>query len=418
MRGPVALAVLAALAVRSLVALRVPAPPVWDGALYATLATHLRDGLGFVHWHSPAGMPRPTAFYPVGYPALLALASLLTGSIRAAIYLVNLSSSAVAAGAAAALGTLAGDRRSGYAAGLLYALAPGPALWSVATMTETLHGALVASAVLMATVATTTALRPRLLRAFGAGALVGLGALVRPQLVLVAPFVGGLPPAARRSPRILAALVCVLGALGAIAPWTARNCHTLAGCALVSTNGGSNLLIGTFADARGGYREPTAADGCSTVRGEIARDRCMTRRALERVAAAPGTWLRLSVLKLVRTFAYEWAPVSYIRSAIPGAFAGDAARRAAIVCTATWWAVVIAAVFGARRALRAGPVPRSIARTVLLHGVLFAITHAVFLGDDRYHQPLWPLLATLAGLAFAPPSSESEGAPLTFAEPA
>lgn len=416
-RGPVALAIVAALAVRALVWFRVPAPPSWDGALYATLAQGLRDGVGFVHWFSPPGAPRPTAFYPVGYPAFLALGSLLTGSIRAAIPLVNLAAAAVAAGCAAALGGRIAGRRGAYAAGMIYALAPGPALWSAASMTETLHGALIAAAVLVAAASEETPKHTRWLRGFGAGTLVGLGALVRPQLVLVAPFVGGLPPARRRALRVITAVACVIGAAVVIAPWTVRNCRTLGTCTLVSTNGGSNLLIGTFPEVRGGYREPGPDDGCADVRGEGPRDRCMTRRAIERIEAEPLVWARLAVLKVVRTFAYEWAPVSYLRSAIPGVFAGETSQRVAAFCTLSWWAVLVAALVGGRRAVRLGGAPRALARITLLHFVLFALTHAVFIGDDRYHLPLWPLLSALAGGAALPPRASAAPA-LSLPEPA
>jgi hypothetical protein len=267
-------------------------------------------------------------------------------------------------------------------------------------MTETVTGAFLAMSVVVA-LTPVSATRARVWCGAAAGFFTGLSALVRPQMLLAAPFLGAIPPATR-TVRIIACIAAIAAASLAVLPWTARNCAALHGCALVSTNGGSNLLIGTFPDARGGYREPIASDGCADVHGEIARDRCMTRLAMRRIVDRPFVWLQLDALKVVKTLGLEWTPVSYLRSAMPGTFPGSSAFRAAAICTAWWWAVAVAAIVGGRRAWRAGGRLGACATIVLLNVLLVAFTHAVFLGDDRYHLPLVPLLAGLAGGVFLP----------------
>lgn len=395
---PVLLAALATFAIRVLIVTKLPAPPSWDGWIYARLAEHLVQGHGFVSWNGPPW--RPTAFYPVGYPAALAVLVPFVGSVTVAVHVLNVVAATVTAACVAALGVKLADTRGGYLSGLGYALAPGPALWTAAAMTETLTGTLLIVATTAALVPAKTT-RARLAWSAISGCFLGLATLVRPQVILAAPFVGGLPPGGR-TVRILAGSVCILTALVVVLPWTARNCSQLGGCALVSTNGGSNLLIGTLPDAHGGYRELTPRDGCATAVGEIAKDRCMTRLAVARIVRNPIQWTRLGLIKLFKTFAYEWAPVSYIRSAIPGTFPGESAYRAAALATGWWWTVLVLAFVGARRALRTGGHLRALARMVFLTTVLFALTHAVFLGDDRYHLPLFPLLTSLAAGIFLP----------------
>ncbi len=400
MRRPVVLAALTAFAVRALIVAKLPAPAAWDGAIYAQLAEHIRHGHGFVAWSQGTSAWTPTAFFPVGYPALLAAALALGAEIPRAAHVVNVLAGTLSAACAAAIGFRLAGTRGGYLSGLAYALAPGPALFCAATMTETVTGALLALAVTLS-LTPVSATRSRLATSTAAGALIGLSALVRPQMLLAAPFIGAIPSATRYV-RLLAAALAVAASLGVVLPWTARNCTLMHGCALVSTNGGSNLLIGTFADAKGGYRAPTRADGCSDVIGEAARDRCMTGVAIHRIARSPLSWIRLGFIKLAKTFAFEWTPVSYLRSSMPGTFPGASAHRAAAICSAWWWAIGIAAIVGGRRAFRAGGRLAATSSVVGLNVLLVALTHFVFLGDDRYHLPLVPLLAGLAAGVFLP----------------
>lgn len=387
------------LAVRAALALMLPAEPRWDGYFYARYARSLADGLGYVD-HYSRGL-RPTAFYPVGYPAALSAALRVVSDPQRAVMALNLVASLVACVAAMALGQRLGDRRTAVRAGLVYALLPGPALWCLAAMTETLTGALLALGVAMllwgwderpAETPPSSPARGLAVTVVG-GFVLGLAALVRP------PSLGLLVvPLALRGPwarRVAFTVLLGLGATVAVGPWTARNCARLDACALVSTNGGSNLLIGTFSDAHGGYRRPVAADGCEEVRGEVARDRCMSARARRRIAAQPGAWLVNSAWKLAITFGWEHDPVSYLSPWPLQRWPKRGALGAVALCTLGWWALVACALRGARAA-RDNPVTRAVAVAAL--GLV--ATHALFLGADRYHLVLAPLLAPLAALAW------------------
>jgi hypothetical protein len=58
--------------------------------------------------------------------------------------------------------------------------------------------------------------------------------------------------------------------------------------------------------------------------------------------------------------------------------------------------------------MRAGGRLGATATVVLLNVLLIALTHFVFIGDDRYHLPLVPLLAGLTAGVFLPPRPRPE----------
>lgn len=392
-RRPLALALGLTLATRAALVAATREPPRWDGHFYARYAEALARGLGYVEV-APGAAPRPTAFYPVGYPAALAAAMRAVGDATVAMALVNLVASLTAAAALTSVAARAGGERAATRAAVLYALYPGAVLWCGAAMTETLHGALLALS--LAATALPRTDRSRGVGAFAAGAALGAATLVRPQSLLLLPL-ASLGGRSLRG-RALALLLSALGAAAVVAPWTARNCATLDACALVSTNGGSNLLIGTFPDARGGYRRPAAADGCADVRGEVHRDRCMSNLARERIREAPGRWLALGGMKLAGTFLWEHDPVSYLRGERRERF-GDVTYGALVaLCTAAWWALLAGAWKGLGRA-RDNEAIDVAARFAVGALAATAFTHGVFLGADRYHLVVVPLLCVPAALA-------------------
>ncbi|MEI8255988.1 MAG: glycosyltransferase family 39 protein [Deltaproteobacteria bacterium] len=391
----------AAIAVRFAAIALVPRALVWDGEIYAPLAERIAHGQGYVYAARAGAVPTPTAFYPVGYPALLAAMMLAVRSTGLAVAALNVAAAALAAACTAWLGHRIAGARGALVAGLAYALAPGPAIWSATAMTETVTGALVVAALALAvSFRDGDSSRRRLAQCIAVGLALGAGTLVRPQLVVLAPVLGALAHAPRRG-RWTSAAIALAAAMLVVAPWTARNCAVMHRCVFVSTNGGPNLLLGTLEDARGGFRHLHVADGCSDARSEPTRDDCMRHLAMRRIAENPLRTARLAAWKLWWTFGQEWAAASYLRDATRGRFDLARATLLARACSAWWWALLLLGSIGAARVLR--DAPRN-ARAIVLGAVaviaVFAVTHALFLGDDRYHLPLVPLVAAMAAGAF------------------
>jgi 4-amino-4-deoxy-L-arabinose transferase-like glycosyltransferase len=411
-------------------------PPADDGVFYDALARRLAHGFGYT-WEWPDGVVTPVAHYPVGYPALVAVAYRVFGEHTAAAIAMHALvgvAGAVAVHVVARAGT---SRRVGQVAGLVTALHPALLAYTPALMTEGVTTALIAlpfaGAVALRSVA--PGVRRALLVAL-AGAALGATALVRPQALVLAPVVAILSCSRPIAPRKVAVALAavVVGAAVIVGPWTVRNQRAFGSPVLISANGGWNLWIGTDGEARGGWRALAAPPGCEQVWGEAAKDACFARAAGRRIVDAPAAWLALAPAKLGATFDLGGSGLSYLSRARPDVVPRWAvlaeggletvAERAAVLLAL----VALALESGARRRARAvlavpfaltlltphawpaciglaallsiGAFARLLDQPVRLValGVLAATaaTHVVFFGAGRYGLVVYPWVAALA----------------------
>lgn len=444
-----AVAFVARLAVVAWAASRIP--PAADGQYYQKIAERIAQGLGYT-WLWPDGAVTYAAHYPVGYPALIGAAYALTGPRPAVAMIVNALVGALGALAAYALASRAMRPRFALAAGLLVALHPGLVAYTPALMTEGVTASLVTCGAAVAAWA-----RDRGGKGIGGSVLVGLvlglATLVRPQSLVLAPVFGALAALAPRVSlrRVLAAAsVATLTALLVCAPWTARNCVRMKHCALVSVNGGWNLLIGADEASTGAWSPIKVPEACREVYDEAQKDVCFGREAQRYIREHPATWLGLVPRKLAATFDYAGAAPWYLHDANPAAFPSNpgafpygakeklgavetlyervallfalvwAARRASdgerrelvrlrmavaavgglfVFMLHAWiaYAALLLAALLRGRSLWRGPVLAS--GTVAVLAATLA-THAVFFGAGRYSMVVFPLLTALAPLAF------------------
>lgn len=372
-------------------------PPVtaWDGVIYERTAWRIAHGMGFVDTFDNVPPYLPTAFYPVGYPGILALAHLALGPGAWVAGALNVAAAAVTTAVVFALARRAFGAPAAHLSAALYALSPGAVLFASALMTETVSAALLVGAVALAE-RYSRAQTARL--ALAAGAVFGVAGLVRPQSLLLAPIVALLAsPSPRWAARARTVALVGVACAAVVLPWTARNCRVLDGCALVSVNGGANLFIGTDPAARGTYRELRGGEGCGHVLTEVAKDRCYGHLAARRIAAHPLRWVALMPAKLQTLLDYEVSPAYYLLEA--GSLPRATAERVARWLTAfhRWVCALALLALLARR----GPLPRP---AVLCVGAVAGslAVHAVFFGGDRYHMVFLPLLAVLASAVLAP----------------
>jgi 4-amino-4-deoxy-L-arabinose transferase-like glycosyltransferase len=424
--------------------------PVWDGHYYDFGARRIAAGFGYSDDVMIAGRAvwHPWCHYPVGYSAFLGAFYRVFGATQAVADVVNVVTGALLAPVTFALARHGLSFRRAAAAGALVALSPGLVVYAALSMTEPLAALLSLAAFWVAV----EVRRPWL--GLAAGALVlGLAALVRPQALMCAPFLGlvvvrarGAPLAARLRVGALGAAVACVVALVPVLPWTARNCRVMDGCALVSTNAGWNLAIGAFPRATGRFETLRSSDGCREVTGQVQQDRCWLAYGLHHIQATPGRWLALVPKKLAYTFDHESFPVEYLREARPKAWPEErrvavrgllTASHRALVCAAALGFVAIALrrrtqvalAFGVALAAYLGfqaaeptfwplaafaallpwlPLPgRPRARPALLMPVALLgttiVAHAVFFGEDRYHMVVTPALCILAAAALRRP---------------
>ncbi len=436
-----ALLFVAALAPRLWVALAWAGEPVWDGHYYDFGARRIAEGHGYSDDLSIAGrlVWHPWCHYPVGYSAFLAAFYRVLGASHAVAGLANALTGATLAVATWALASHALPRARARAAGILVAAHPGMIVQAALVMSEPLAALLVVTAFWLAV----RDRNPWSGTVRGALAL-GVGAFVRPQALLCAPFLGCMLRG--RARWAAAAAACAL-ALVVVLPWTARNCRVMDGCALVSTNAGWNLAIGAFSRATGRFETLRSSDGCSDVTGQVQQDRCWMRYGLAQIAARPWRWAALVPAKLGYTFDHESFAIEYLHEARPEAWPEGRRVAARGVTTFAHRLLVAAAALGAiafplaRRGREAVVQGAALAVVCGLVGLAFssddpsfwplalmagvlpwaplpgrppsppamrlgaalllttAATHAVFFGEDRYHLVLTPVLALMAAAA-------------------
>ncbi len=437
-----AVALLARLAVVAWASGRFPASE--DGHYYDVLARRLASGLGYT-WAWDDGTVTYAALYPVGYPGMLAVAYAVFGASAGVAMVLNALLGTAAAGAAYRLADdPAGPRWRPTAAGLAVALHPALLPYTAAVMTEGVTAGLLLVATALAAHARTAGRpwRGWLLL----GVVMGVATLVRPQSLLLAPLLGALavPAGGRARARVLGAAAATALALACVVPWTLRNCERMHRCALVSVNGGWNLLIGAQTTT-GSWDQIHVPDECATAWDEAGKDACFEQVARRDIAASPVAWLARAPAKIATTLDYFGAAPWYLHVANPKAF-GDAAKLSlavietiacrllllgalwavgrrqgprlpartgvaaagalAAVTTHAWSgyvAIVVAVALLGRRALASAPavVPATagvIAATVLVH--------AIFFGAGRYGLVVAPFVAVLA---FARPSQSRPG---------
>ena len=183
--------------------------------------------------------------------------------------------------------------------------------------------------------------------------------------------------AARAAPiaaRLRRAALATALALAVCAPWTVRNCVRMNRCALVSFNGGWNLLIGAHADATGTFAPLDVPEACRTVWDEAEKDACFGREARRLIWREPRRWLELVPAKLAATFDYSGAPGFYLHQSNGDVFGDDAKRFLGIVETLFERIAYLSALVVA--ALAAGPMRRARGVVAAVSGALLFQTHA------------------------------------------
>jgi hypothetical protein len=386
---------LAALAPRLWVATRWSGEPVWDGHYYHFGAERIATGHGYSDdVATPDGLVwHPWCHYPVGYSAYLAAFYFVLGASPTVGTAAGALAGAVTAAVVHRLAlSFLGPARA-LVAGLGCALHPGLILYSAVLMTEPLAalGLVLAPLAYLALSG-----RPRLAPVVS-GVIFGLTTLVRPQTILCVPAIALLGEGKGLRGRVVAAAIAMATSLAVVAPWTARNCVQMDGCAFVSTNAGWNLAIGSSPRATGRFEPLKAEDGCRIVTGQVQQDRCWRDQGLAWIRQDPARWLALAPRKLAFTFDHQSFAVGYLAQADPGAWPEE--RRAA------WRARLGIFQYGLLfvAALGAILLPVGRKKDVALASGLAAVLLLFADGVMRDAPRIWPLVLAIPVLSALPP---------------
>jgi len=225
-----------------------------DSAAYERIARGLHEEGRFeqVGPGTPAH-PQPSSNYSPGLPLLTGALFEITGSddVRIARLVLALISTL-----AIPLVFLIGRRLGGEVAGLigagLVAFYPTLITYSEMLLTEPLAGTLIAGAVLAILRARD---QSRLGPWFGAGLILGLATMVRPEYLLasliLAAALAGIEMRGGAGHALRPVAVMLLGLTLVIAPWTIRNAFQYERIVPLSTGGGQTLYSGSYVPSGG-----------------------------------------------------------------------------------------------------------------------------------------------------------------------
>ncbi len=356
-----------------------PTEPVADFAWYLGRAREIASGQGY-QWQG-----RPTAYWPIGWPAFLGAALSVFGPSVAVGKAVNLVLTWLLCPLAAALAWRWSGSR--WAAGLAAAWAAiHPVLigYSSILASEPLFSVLMLAALLAK-------------QAPVSGFWWGAACLVRPQALLFLPVMGLLRSKGRLRWTGRAVLACLI----VISPWLIRCLAAHQSFVFISANGGENLLIGTLGD---GYARPKAlARDAASAPEEARLDREMRSEAVRIIATDPGAWLAKAPAKLARTFAEAgdapyWAAQTLPELSPPAKNVGQERYLAFLgACQSFLWALpALWALALAAAATKKGAA----LRLPLSFLAVQALLAAVFFGNPRFGFPMIAL-AGAAGFAGA-----------------
>lgn len=398
-----------------------------DPLLYQRFAQGIAKGDGYVSFYG-----EPTSYYPPGYPFFVGALQWVCDrlSIHDRLPLVAGLAQAVLGGVAVWAVVGVGDRlarrltgreghgrdarpllRYGLVAGAVLAVWPNLVLHSTVLLSETLFVALLACFLL----AIVTALdiepgaptRTTLLLPLGAGAVLGMAVLVRPQvaLVLAALVIAVLLSRRTWRERTLAVALPVVGMILVVTPWTIRNSTVFDRIVPVSTNGGDNLCVGFHPGATGHFEVPAYCDtGEFYIQGpgpEARRDAETTDLAVDwaasNLAALPG----LSARKLWYTYEHDHDALRAVESYEKDRFLPSGLRSAlSLVSDAYYVVVLVGSAVGAvlillRARSRGDRDARPAVALLLVATAASALVPVLFFGETRFKVPATPCFALL-----------------------
>ncbi|TXH02677.1 MAG: glycosyl transferase [Candidatus Moraniibacteriota bacterium] len=342
----------------------------------------------------------PTAFWPVGYPAFLALVMAIGGASVLTGQLANLSLSV-----ACTLLTYHlcirqfNSQRIAAIATSLMAVYPNQMGYSLGLYSEPLYTTLLLLIWIL--------FRPNcgLLTIICAGLIGGLATLVKTQMLLLAPplfFLLSLNSWERQNiisalrKSFLASAVMLL----TIAPWTIRNHQVMGSFIPVSTNGGLSLLAGNnpsmTSDLRTDFNDndPIFEEIKFSASDQVAADKRARSAALTWIGDNPSRFIFLMPKKLIRL----WIPDGESEWNIQRGFANYEKwrfefRTARVLNQAYYFLLLTSALYAFLRCIRLSN-PQTLAIPFAL--IYFTVLSLVFSGQSRYHAPLMPLIISYA----------------------
>lgn len=386
-------------------------------SLYATKApTQLGDpflyfqyGKQFAagHGYNSYFTGEPTAYYPIGYPAVLGALfwfvqhTPVPDNLPLAASLLQTALGTAAVGLVFVITRRLFDVGTGLVAAGIVALFPNLIFYVATLQVETLFIFLFLLVVAIAVHADWSAGQVTRNRALVLGATMGISALVRPFGV---PLVIGLGIALWLSTHNWRAVASTLGWVLltftlVVAPWVVRNIVTMH-AATISTNMGDTVCIDRYVNSSGRFRFVDEAAGCapsSLPEGE--RNTENLRLALRFVREHPGDEVHLIGVRAWYMMENDRDGLQAVEGGSGEPFLGHRVRAVLGGIADTFFFVSLAlALAGLRSFLR----DRRADRIFVLCAIVTLVGVPMLLwGSTRFHIPLLPFMAISGASAIA-----------------
>jgi dolichyl-phosphate-mannose-protein mannosyltransferase len=388
----------------------VSAPTAWqlsgDQFSYYTYGREIAAGHGYESYITG----EPTAYYPVGYPAILATLFFVVGHtplpddyvLAANLLHVVLGTASVVLGYLICRRLL--GRLAGLAAAAILAVFPNLVFQVATFQLEVTFIFLCLAALAIVVVHDWASGPPSTARLLAFGAVLGVAVLVRPFAIwfVVALFVAALAASLgwRRSLRAAAIPLAVV--VGLSIPWTIRNAIRLDAFVVTSTNTGDTLCLDRFDGATGEFRFADH-EGCADPNlPEVERNNASTKKAVRWVIDHPGRevvqiWRRARLM-----YGSDHDGVEAVNTLGGGpVMAEGTARRLSRLGDASFAVVGVLAAGGLVVLLGRRNRSRPEVLLVLLSTASLVAVPLLLWGNPRFHLPVSPFLAILAGVGVA-----------------
>ncbi|RUL85596.1 hypothetical protein [Tautonia sociabilis] len=390
-----------ALATRAAWAAAMPIALVSDSWAYDTLAKNLAEHGGYFLFEPD----RPTAFWPVGGPALYALAYLLLGPGRTAILATNLVVGVSWVVLTAVLTRSWFGRRAAWVAGLALALWPSQIQSTTLLLSEPLFNLLLV--LMLLGWGRLPASRP-MLRGLALGPVMAALAYTRPigaLLPMVMAWCRLLSADRPRAevPRLAVEVATSLAVMAVlIAPWTARNYRAFGQPVILQSSGGTNLWNGNHPPGEEPSDwDPAVIGADPSELNEAELSSAKKRVALDYIRSQPLAFLGRCARRVVLLHDRETITVVWNEQGLRDRFGPGVITPLKAASSAYWLAVLAAALVGSGLLLvRVGPIRWAGHPAIVLWGY-FSAVYVITTAFDRYHFTSLPMVAALAGYAAA-----------------
>jgi len=371
-----------------------------DSVFYHNAAINLSEGNGYTNPYTNF----PTAQWPPGYSFLLAGIYYLFGPTLVGARLANVVLGAATAGVTYVVALRLSDKRTATGAGLLMAAFPSQIFFASLVWSEVTFTFGFVLALLCIVMALQAPESQRGWWLLGAGLLSGASTLVRGQgfFLPVIGFLtwGVLGPGWMRSLKWTAVAVVTMALV--MLPWSVRNYLVLHSPVLVSTSFGGNFYMGHNAEGAEGVKHileeygPLTKPGAEVRVGDVA-----LREGLKFLVTHPLKEIQMTGEKIRDLYRDDYIALDLVEGYGSRRVMNESVRNVlGHVANGFYFAVLAAsglALLGPRRK-----------RDALLQFALLAIgvwtlDSLVFFTNPRFHFPIMPVFALLAGRALAVP---------------